>query len=330
MYLITGCAGFIGFSTAIKLLKEGKKVLGVDNLNNYYDQKLKLNRLKNLKTYKKFKFYKINICDKKRIFKVFNSHNIEYVIHLAAQAGVRYSLEKPDIYFNYNISGFYNIIKFASDFKIKHFIFGSSSSVYGEQKKFPIKEEFTTDYPIQFYAATKKSNEVMAYSLSKINKLPCTGLRFFTVYGPWGRPDMAFFKFMKNILQNKPINLYNYGKHFRDFSYIDNVVDAILSSVKKSYSLKIAKNKKTKRAPFTIYNVGNGKSVSLKTCVQTLESILKIKIKFNRLPLQKGDVIKTFANVSKAKKDLNLKTSYNLKKGLTNFVNWYHQYYNIR
>jgi len=330
MYLITGCSGFIGFNTALKLLKKKIKVVGVDNMNNYYDKSLKIDRLKILKNFKLFKFYKTDISNFNKLKTIFVKNKIKYVLHLAAQAGIRYSLKNPDIYFKYNVLGFYNIIKISSDFKIKHFIFASSSSVYGEQKKFPIKEQFTTDYPIQFYAATKKNNEVIAHSLSKINKLPCTGLRFFTVYGPWGRPDMAFFKFMKNILQKKPIKLYNYGKHYRDFSYIDNVVDAMLNSVKKSYSLKIAGNKKIKKAPFTIYNVGNGKSVSLIKCVQTLESILKIKIKFNRLPLQKGDVIKTFADVSKAKKDLNLKANYNLKHGLTNFVKWYYKYYNIR
>ena len=330
MYLITGCCGFIGFNTALKLLKKKIKVVGVDNINNYYDQSLKIDRLKILKKFKLFKFYKTDISNFNKLNNIFVKNKIKYVLHLAAQAGVRYSLKNPDIYFKYNVLGFYNIIKISSNFKIKHFIFASSSSVYGEQKKFPIKEQFTTDYPIQFYAATKKSNEIIAHSLSKINKLPSTGLRFFTVYGPWGRPDMAFFKFMKKILQKKPINLYNNGNHFRDFSYIDNVVDAILNSVKRSYSLRIAKNKKTKKAPFAIYNVGNGKSVSLITCVKILESILKTKIKLNRLPLQKGDVIKTFANVSKAKKDLNLKTNYNLKRGLTNFVRWYYQYYKIR
>ena len=322
MYLITGCAGFIGFSTAIKLLKEGKKVLGVDNLNNYYDQKLKLNRLKNLKTYKKFKFYKINICDKKRIFKVFNSHNIEYVIHLAAQAGVRYSLEKPDIYFNYNISGFYNIIKFASDFKIKHFIFGSSSSVYGEQKKFPIKEEFTTDYPIQFYAATKKNNEVIAYSLSKINKLPCTGLRFFTVYGPWGRPDMATWIFTERILNNQPIKVFNKGNMYRDFTYIDDIIEGTMSI----YDFL---SNTTNKVISDVYNIGNNSPVNLLDFINIIESGLGKTATKTMLPMQLGDVEKTYADITKIQTDFNFKPSTSIKLGVPKFLEWYKKYHKL-
>ena len=231
--LITGAAGFIGFHVSLKLLKSGKNVVGIDNLNNYYDPKLKISRLNILKKYKNFIFKKIDLVDRKNLNKIFQKNKIEKVVNLAAQAGVRYSLINPKSYIDTNIVGFFNVIDLSREYKVKHFIYASTSSVYGALQKMPFKETYTTDHPIQLYAATKKSNELIAHSYSHIYKLPTTGLRFFTVYGPWGRPDMALFKFTKNILSNKKIDVYNYGNHSRDFTYIEDIVQGILKSTNK-------------------------------------------------------------------------------------------------
>ena len=239
--LVTGCAGFIGFHLAKKLIEKNLLVVGIDDLNKYYDVKLKKDRLKILnKTTKrgKFKFYKTDISKIDDIKKVFKKHNIDYVVHLAAQAGVRYSIQNPEAYVKSNLVGFANILENCKNNKVKHLLYASTSSVYGSNTKFPYKEKHRTDHPIQFYAATKRSNELMAHSYSHLFKLPTTGLRFFTVYGPWGRPDMALYKFTKNIIQNKYIDLYNKGNHSRSFTYIDDIVFAIISLLKKTPKIK--------------------------------------------------------------------------------------------
>ena len=316
IYLVTGCAGFIGFHVCKMLLKKNHKVFGIDNMNNYYDVDLKKNRLRILKKDKNnFKFHKTDICNFKKLEQIFCKLKKFKVIHLAAQAGVRYSLKYPKTYVRSNILGFWNVLELSKKYKSKHFIFASSSSVYGANKKTPFNENDTTDYPIQLYAATKKSNEVIGYSYSSLYKLKITALRFFTVYGPWGRPDMAIFKFTKNILNSKPIDVYNNGNHYRDFTFVNDIAKGIISA-------SLRNDKKN----FEIYNIGNGKPVYLKKLIHTLESILKKKAIKNYLPIQKGDMSSTFANTRKFNN--NFRGSFvPLKKGLLEFVNWFKNYY---
>lgn len=326
--LITGVGGFIGFHVAKKLIKKNNVIVGVDNLNTYYDPRLKKKKieiLKNLsrKNKNKFIFYKVNICDNKKISHIFKKFKFQKVIHLAAQAGVRYSLKAPREYLKNNLDGFFNIIDNCRVFKTKRLIFASSSSVYGEQNKGPFKESLSTDNPIQFYAATKKANEVMAHSYSTLYKIETVCLRFFTVYGPWGRPDMALFDFVKKIIEKKPINLFNNGKHSRDFTYIDDVVDGI----KKCLVFKFLKKDKKK---FIIFNIGYGKSVKLITFVKTIEQFLRTKAKLNFLPLQKGDIIKTYSNISRTKKYLKYNPKTQISVGINKFVKWYLTYYKIK
>ena len=262
--LVTGCAGFIGFHLTQDLLeKSNYEIVGIDNLNSYYDVKLKKLRLQVLKNYKSnFKFKKIDLNNIKNLEKLFKSCKFDYVVHLAAQAGVRYSITNPDAYIDSNISGFFNIINFSKQFKIKHFIFASTSSVYGVAKNFPVNEESNSDKPLTLYAATKKTNEVIAHSFANIYKLPSTALRFFTVYGPFGRPDMAFFKFADSISKNKRIDLYNNGKHYRDFTYVKDITASIIKLIKKQPN---------KNIPFSIFNIGNGESIYLKDAIKIIE-----------------------------------------------------------
>ena len=333
--LITGAAGFIGFHVCLKLLKSGKKVLGVDNLNNYYDPNLKLSRLKILKKYKNFTFNKINLQDEKKLKKIFQTNKIEKVVNLAAQAGVRYSLINSKSYIDTNLVGFFNLIDLSRMHKVKHFVYASTSSVYGALTKMPFKENATTDHPIQLYAATKKSNELIAHSYSHIYKLPTTGLRFFTVYGPWGRPDMALFKFTKNILSNKKIEIFNYGNHSRDFTYIDDIVQGIIKSINK-----VPKSRKNfnfsnpklgeSSAPFTVYNIGNGKKVKLMKYISEIEEYLNKKAKKDYKQLQKGDIKDTHSNLKKIQKNLGYKSTTPVKEGVKNFLNWYLEYYKIK
>ena len=320
--LVTGAAGFMGYHVVKKLLDYKNDVVGIDNFNDYYDVKLKKARysqLKKIKT-KNLNFYKIDLQNETKLNNLFKKHKFDFVINLAAQAGVRYSLSNPDSYLNSNIIGFYNLLKLSVKYKIKHLIGASSSSVYGEQTN-NTKEEDNTDKPLQFYAATKKSNELMAHSFSNIYKIPITMIRFFTVYGPWGRPDMMLYKFTDLITKNKKIPFYNKGHHYRDFTYIDDTVDGILLSVKK-----IPKINKNKKVPFEVYNLANSKPVYLREFLSELEKQLKIKVKIMNLKKQNGDVFKTCANISKAKKNLgyNPKTSY--KEGITQFLKWYKKY----
>ena len=262
--LVTGSAGFIGFHLCKKLLSNSKNsIIGIDNLNKYYDVNLKKDRIKILNKYKNFSFKKIDLKNLIELKKIFEKYKINYVVHLAAQAGVRHSIKKPRLYFKNNLEAFFNILDLSKDFKVKHFIFASTSSVYGENTKFPLKESYDTNKPISFYAASKKSNEVMAHSYSYIYNLPCTGLRFFTVYGPYGRPDMALFKFTKSIIENKNVELFNNGNHLRDFTYVGDIVDGIFSLIKKPFKSRI---------PFKIFNIGNGKSKKLLEYLKEIEN----------------------------------------------------------
>ena len=265
--LVTGCAGFIGFHISNKLLAETKyTVIGIDNLNNYYDNKLKKDRLKIISNYKNFKFIKTDICNKKKIENVFKKYNFEVVIHLAAQAGVRHSISHPDEYISNNINGFYNVLDCSKKIKVKHFLYASTSSIYGNSKKFPLKEKDETSRPLSLYAATKKSNEVLAYSYSNIFLLPTTGMRFFTVYGEWGRPDMALFKFTASIVNNKKIELFGYGKHERDFTHVDDIT---------SFIFKIINKPSKKNIPYQIFNFSSNKPKTLKYFLKTIEKNLK-------------------------------------------------------
>ena len=318
--LVTGAAGFIGYHLIKKILNKNKKVIGIDNINSYYDTNLKKDRINYLKKYKKFSFYKIDLSNYKKLNDIVKKNKINIIIHLAAQAGVRYSIKYPRAYFKSNLEGFFNILEISKDNNIKHLIYASTSSVYGDSKKFPLNENDRTDQPLSFYAATKKSNEVMAHSYSHIYKLPCTGVRFFTVYGPFGRPDMALFKFTKNIINNHSIELFNNGKHLRDFTYVDDIVDGIYSLINKQ-------SKKT--IPYEIFNIGNGTPKKLLDYLKYIEKNLKQKSKTKRLPLQVGDVVKTHSNINKLKKYTGYRPKTNIKIGIEKFIEWYKDYYKI-
>ncbi len=322
--LITGCAGFIGFHVCKNLIIKPKKykILGIDNLNNYYDVNLKKKRLAILKKKKSFQFKKVDISDNQKLKNIFSSFKPNLVINLAAQAGVRYSIKNPKKYFDANILGFFNLIDLSVKNRVKHFIYASTSSVYGEQKKFPVTENMKTDKPLSFYAASKKCNEVIAYSYSFINKLPTTGLRFFTVYGEYGRPDMALFKFTKGILDKKKIELYNHGNHIRDFTHISYITSALEKII----------NKKPKgKVPYEMYNIGGSKPEPLKKFVNILEKTLKMKAKFKYLKLQTGDIHKTHASNKKLKKSFNFKyKNIDIKNGIRSFVDWYKSFYDVR
>lgn len=317
--LITGCAGFIGFHLSKKLLiKSSFKIIGVDNINNYYDIKLKKDRLKILSEYKNFIFYKIDINNQKKLNELCKKYKVDKIIHLAAQAGVRYSIDNPDIYFESNLRGFYNILELSRKNKIKHLITASTSSVYGNQKKFPLKEDFNTDKPLSFYAASKKSNEVMAYSYSNIYKIPITCLRFFTVYGPFGRPDMSLFTFTKLIKDNKKIKVFNNGDHERDFTYVDYVVDCIIALKNKSPKNKI---------PYEIYNISSSNPKKLNYFIKLIEKNLERKAKKILLSLQPGDVKKTHASNTKLLSAIKLNKKINIEDGVKKFINWYNNYF---
>ena len=319
--LITGSAGFIGFHLAKKILDSNLKVIGIDNLNPYYDVNLKKNRIKILKKNKDFKFYKLDLNQKQKISNIIKKYKIKYIVHLAAQAGVRYSITNPEAYFKSNLEGFFNILQLSKENKIKHLIFASTSSVYGNNKKFPLKENMRTDNPLSFYAATKKSNEVMAYSYANIFKIPSTALRFFTVYGPFGRPDMALFKFAKNIIMNKKIPLFNSGNHTRDFTYIADIVEGIFLLIKKPPKSKI---------PYRCFNIGNGKPAKLKKFLNLIENNLNIKSKVYNMPLQTGDVKKTHSDISFLKKITNYKPKTRIDDGIKEFIKWYKEYFRIK
>jgi UDP-glucuronate 4-epimerase len=317
--LITGCAGFIGFHLCCRILDLNKyKVYGIDNLNNYYDVKLKRDRLKILKKNKSFKFYKINIENQNKIKNNFHKIKYDFIIHLAAQAGVRHSISSPEPYLESNIVGFFNVLNSSKNINLKHFIYASTSSVYGDSTNFPLNEADDTSKPNSFYAATKKSNEVMAHSFSHIYNLRTTGLRFFTVYGPFGRPDMALYKFTEGIINNKKIPLYNKGDHIRDFTYIDDVVEGII---------KVLSSKKINKQNYEILNIGSGNPQKLKLFLDEIERELGKKSKKLLKKFQKGDVYKTHADVKKISKNYQFKPKFSIKIGIKNFIKWYKNYH---
>ena len=337
--LVTGAAGFIGFHLVSKLLTKGYSVVGLDQINNYYDIKLKFDRLKQngIKTdeieYNKilnsnknnnYRFIKLNLEDKKSLEFLFKEEEFDSVCNLAAQAGVRYSLTNPDSYINSNIVGFVNILECCRNYNVKNLSYASSSSVYGLNKNLPFKTSDNTDSPISLYAASKKSNELMAHTYSHLFDIKTTGLRFFTVYGPWGRPDMALFLFVKAAINGETIDVYNYGKMLRDFTYIDDIVEGILNVISGSISTSFSEKKLNN---YKIYNIGNNSPVQLMDFINSIEEKLKLKIKKNMLPIQPGDVTETYADVSGLIQDFNYKPNTPIKKGISNFIDWYINYY---
>ena len=332
--IVTGSVGFIGASLCIKLLERGDNIIGVDNHSDYYDPKIKKARLKKLKKYQNYQHYKIDICDKKNLEDIFKTHRPQKVVNLAAQAGVRYSLEDPLAYINSNIIGFAHILENCRHHKVEHLVYASSSSVYGANTKMPFSEHESINHPLSLYAASKKSNELMAHTYSHLYNFPTTGLRFFTVYGPWGRPDMALFKFTKNILEERPIEVFNNGKHTRDFTYIDDIVQGVTKTIDNPATSNIDWNSNqpdpaTSKAPWRIYNIGNSNSVQLMDYIDALEKALGKKAKINFLPLQPGDVLDTYANVDDLKEKFNYKPTTSVIEGIAKFVKWYKDYYQI-
>jgi UDP-glucuronate 4-epimerase len=328
--LVTGAAGFIGFHVS-KILCKDSRVIGVDNLNKYYDIKLKKDRLKILSKNKNFIFYKVDILNYKKLIWIFKKYKVKYVIHLAAQAGVRHSLKKPRDYLYSNINGTFNILECCKVNEVKNLLIASTSSVYGLNKKFPYNENDTADHPIQFYAATKRSTEIMSHSYSALYNLPVICIRFFTVYGPWGRPDMALFKFTRNIIKKKSIDIYNYGKHFRDFTYVEDLANIIKKLIKKKpsgiYKKKLIYNPGESSAPWEVLNISSNKKISLMKFVKELEIKLKIKSTKNYLPLQKGDMKTTFSANYKLKRKIKFRNFTSYKIGISRFVDWYQNYY---
>lgn len=330
--LVTGAAGFIGAALTLRLLKRGDEVIGIDNLNDYYDINLKLARLETILHYANFKFIKIDISDKTKIEALFENEKFDNVMHLAAQAGVRYSISNPHAYIDSNIIGFLNILEGCRNNKIKHFVYASSSSVYGANTKMPFSVHDNVDHPVSLYAASKKTNELMAHTYSHLYGLATTGLRFFTVYGPWGRPDMSLFKFTQNILEGKPIDVFNYGNHRRDFTYIDDIVEGVLRVIdnpaqKNNHWDGNCPDPGTSLAPYRIYNIGNNNPVSLLNFIETLEKCLGKEAKKTLLPMQQGDVPDTYADVSDLISDFDYKPDTILEIGVRNFVEWYKNFY---
>ncbi|WP_163834778.1 NAD-dependent epimerase [Spartinivicinus ruber] len=335
--LVTGAAGFIGCHVALYLLSRGDQVVGLDNVNDYYDVNLKLDRLKLIENHEQaanFKFVKMDLADKEGMANLFAQEQFDKVVHLAAQAGVRYSLENPHAYIDSNIVGFMNVLEGCRHQQVKHLVYASSSSVYGANEDMPFSVHHNVDHPLSLYAATKKSNELMAHTYSSLYGLPTTGLRFFTVYGPWGRPDMALFLFTKNILAGKPIDVFNYGKHRRDFTYVDDIVEGVVRTLDKTATVNpdwtgMNPDPGTSKAPWRVYNIGNNQPVELLTYIQTLEEKLGKKAEMNLLPLQPGDVPDTYANVEDLVNDVDYKPSTTVAEGIDQFVRWYRDYYQL-
>ncbi|WP_405397965.1 NAD-dependent epimerase/dehydratase family protein [Maribacter sp. Asnod2-G09] len=335
--LVTGAAGFIGFFVSKSLIEKGHEVVGLDNINDYYDVNLKYARLHELgiqrddaeqfnvlsesTTKSTFSFVRLALEDRENLPKLFKAQHFDVVCNLAAQAGVRYSLENPEAYVDSNLVGFLNILECCRNYKIKHLVYASSSSVYGLNDKVPFKTTDPVDHPVSLYAATKKSNELMAHTYSHLYKFQCTGLRFFTVYGPWGRPDMAYFSFTENILANKPINVYNNGELARDFTYIEDIVDGITLILEKGFIAN--SNSKSNAA---IYNIGRGKSVKLMDFIKTIETNLKKDAELIMMPMQAGDVFKTWADTVELKENYGYSPTIDLEIGVKNFITWYQSY----
>ncbi|WP_433773048.1 NAD-dependent epimerase [Bacillus wiedmannii] len=316
-YLITGAAGFIGMHLSKQLLEMGCKVIGYDNLNDYYEISLKERRLNILNQYEKFIFHKADLTDKEYMEQLFAENDINIVINLAAQAGVRYSIENPDAYIQSNVVGFLNILEMCRHHKVEHLLYASSSSVYGANKKIPFSTEDQVDNPVSLYAATKKSNELMAHTYSHLYNVPTTGLRFFTVYGPYGRPDMAYFSFTKAITEGKSIKVFNEGDMYRDFTYIDDIVDGIIKLLENSPVLN------NKELPYKVYNIGNNKPVKLLDFIQAIESAVGKEAVKEYYPMQPGDVYQTYADVSDLINDVGFKPDTPIQEGINRFVEWF-------
>ena len=332
--IVTGSAGFIGFSLAKKLLERGENIIGIDNHNNYYDPKIKESRLKVLEKYTNYQHCKLDLSDQQSLENVFKNNKIQKVINLAAQAGVRYSMENPLAYINSNIVGFAHILENCRQYNVEHLVYASTSSVYGANTKMPFSEHDSANHPLSVYAASKKSNELMAHTYSYLYQLPTTGLRFFTVYGPWGRPDMALFKFTKSIIENKAIDVFNYGKHTRDFTYIDDIVDGIVKTLDNTATNNMEWNSNnpdpaSSKSPWRIYNIGNNKPVKLMDYIDALEKNLGKKANINFLPLQLGDVPDTCADINNIKEKFNYQPSISITEGVAKFILWYKEYYKL-
>jgi len=332
--LVTGAAGFIGFHICQYLLNRVEEVIGIDNLNDYYEVSLKESRLELLKKNTRFKFLKIDISDKEAIEQLFKEYEFENVVHLAAQAGVRYSLENPHAYMESNIIGFLNILEGVRQHEIGHLVYASSSSVYGANTLQPFSEHHNVDHPVSLYAASKKSNELMAHSYSHLYGIKTTGLRFFTVYGPWGRPDMAYFKFVKSIFNGETIDVYNNGEMERDFSYIDDIVEGVVRAMDNPPSGNSswtgeAPDPATSYANYRIFNIGNNNPVKLMDFIEAIEKAVGKKAEKNFLPMQPGDVLSTYADCSELEKEVGFKPSTPVQEGINKFVEWYRSYYKV-
>ena len=332
--LITGTAGFIGNELALRLLDRGDEVIGIDNVNDYYDVSLKEDRLARVKNYDKFTEVRKGLEDREAIEATFKKYQPQRVVNLAAQAGVRYSLENPLAYVESNLLGFAHILEGCRHHNVEHLVYASSSSVYGANTSMPFSVHDNVDHPLSLYAASKKANELMAHTYSHLYNIPTTGLRFFTVYGPWGRPDMSPILFAKNIIAGKPIDVFNYGKHQRDFTYIDDIVEGVIRTLDHVAAPNPdwsggSPDPSTSKAPFRIYNIGNNQTIELLRYIEIMEECLGKKAEMNMLPLQPGDVIATYANVDNLIKDVGYKPSTTIEDGMARFIDWYKDYYKV-
>lgn len=332
--LVTGAAGFIGFHVAQRLLARGDEVVGLDNVNDYYEVTLKQARLAQLLGMKNFRFHKAELADRVAIDTIFSEGSFDRVVHLAAQAGVRYSIDHPHVYVDSNVTGFLHVLEGCRHHGVKHLVYASTSSVYGAHTSLPFSVHQNVDHPISLYAATKKANELMAHTYSHLYRLPVTGLRFFTVYGPWGRPDMALFLFTKAILEGKPINIFNNGNMQRDFTFVDDIVEGVVRALDKPATPDPKwdsgnPDPATSTAPYRLYNIGNNQPVQLMRFVEAIENELGKKAIKNMMPLQAGDVPATYANVDALVKDVGFKPATTIDQGVKKFVAWYRQYYNV-
>jgi UDP-glucuronate 4-epimerase len=332
--LVTGCAGFIGGHLCHKLLERGEEVIGLDNLNEYYDPALKMGHLSQLQAFPNFRFFKVDLADRQEIAKIFGKEQPQRVVNLAAQAGVRYSIQNPAAYIDSNLIGFANILEGCRHNQVEHLVYASSSSVYGANTQMPFSTHHAVDHPLSLYAATKKANELMAHSYSHLYNLPTTGLRFFTVYGPWGRPDMAIFLFTKAILEGRSIQVFNHGSMKRDFTYIDDIVDGVLKVLDRvpipnpKWSNQ-PPNPSHSFAPYRIYNIGNNNPVELMELITTLEKCLGVEAKKEFLPMQMGDMLATYADVDDLIADVGFKPATPIAEGLEKFVAWYRNFYKV-
>jgi len=333
--LITGAAGFIGAQLSKRLLEQGFEIIGIDNLNDYYDVNLKKARLTQLKTQPHFRFIQLDLADRAGIAELFSQNKFKKVVNLAAQAGVRYSIENPYAYVDSNILGFVNLLEGCRHHRIEHLVFASSSSVYGLNTKMPFSVHHNVDHPISLYAATKKANELMAHTYAHLYGLPTTGLRFFTVYGPWGRPDMAYFKFTQAILKDQPIEVYNHGKMQRDFTYIDDIIEGVVRVLDRIPEPNLnwssdSPDPGTSPAPYRLYNIGNNQPVELMYFIKTLEKALGKTAKMQMLPMQPGDVTATYADINDLEREIGFKPRTTIEEGIAHFVDWYRNDYSVK